>query len=107
MCYLFLFIFRYESLYDVLNQAFITMGSEKLLRIAVGKRSQPCPVHDDFRIIAVAEQDHAYQQLDLPLLNRLEKQLLRHSDVCRSVPGTPVFRVVSTMQYISRRVAMI
>ena len=75
----------YEALYDVLNQAFVTRvidgHAEKFLRLAVGKRSQLCPVHERFRMIAVAEQEHAYNSLDLPLLNRLEKQLLRHSDV--------------------------
>jgi hypothetical protein len=30
----------------------------------------------------VAEREHAYANLDLPLLNRLEKQLLTHADVC-------------------------
>jgi len=76
----------YEALYDVLNQAFVTrmMGDveQKFLRLAVGKRSQLCPVHPEFRLIAVTEREHAYNNLDLPLLNRLEKQLLRHSDVC-------------------------
>lgn len=79
----------YEALYDVLNQAFVrreTGGPEgsvqKFLRLAIGKRSQLCPVHDRFRIIAVAEQEHAYRNLDLPLLNRLEKQLLKHTDLC-------------------------
>ena len=61
----------YEALYDVLNQAFVrreTGGPEgsvqKFLRLAIGKRSQLCPVHDRFRIIAVAEQEHARQTAD-------------------------------------------
>ena len=76
----------YEALYDVLNQAFVTRMAgtqvQRFLRLAVGKRSQLCPVHPSFRLIAVTEMEHAYNELDLPLLNRLEKQLLRHSDVC-------------------------
>jgi hypothetical protein len=78
----------------VLNQAFVTRELEgsvqHFLRLAVGKRSQLCPVHPKFRIIAVVEQEHAYNELDLPLLNRLEKQLLKHTDLCeeRKKTGT-------------------
>ena len=66
----------YESLYDVLNQRYVTRTSHetgkehKMLRLAVGARSQLCPVQEGFRIVVVAEQGHAYENLDLPLLNR-------------------------------------
>eukprot|EP01060_Flectonema_neradi_P020833 TRINITY_DN2832_c5_g1_i4.p1 TRINITY_DN2832_c5_g1~~TRINITY_DN2832_c5_g1_i4.p1 ORF type:complete len:4086 (+),score=767.97 TRINITY_DN2832_c5_g1_i4:3344-15601(+) len=76
----------YESLYDVLNQRYVTRTARetgkvhKMLRLAVGARSQLCPVQEGFRIIVVAEQDHAYENLDLPLLNRFEKQVLTFQD---------------------------
>ena len=76
----------YESLYDVLNQRYVTStvlasGKEqKMLRLAIGSRSQLCPVEDGFRIVVVAEQSHADNNLDLPLLNRFEKQSLDFSD---------------------------
>ena len=76
----------YESLYDVLNQRYVTRTSHetgkehKMLRLAVGSRSQLCPVQEGFRIVVVAEQDHAYENLDLPLLNRFEKQVLSFKD---------------------------
>ena len=66
----------YEALYDVLNQRFLyktdqaTGKIEKRLRLAIGARSDLCFVADGFRIIVVVEQDHAYNDLDLPLLNR-------------------------------------
>lgn len=70
----------YESLYDVLNQRYVVRTSEgrtrKSLRLAIGARSQLCPVEDGFRIIVVVEKDHAYENLDLPLLNRFEKFLV-------------------------------
>ena len=46
-----------------------------MLRLAIGSRSSLCPVVDGFRLIVVAEQDYAYRSLDLPLLNRFEKQV--------------------------------
>ena len=48
----------------------------KMLRLAIGTRSQLCQVADGFKVIVVVEQRHAYDKLDLPLLNRFEKQLL-------------------------------
>ncbi len=38
-------------------------------------------VEDGFKIVVIVEADHAYENLDLPLLNRFEKQLLRPSDL--------------------------
>ncbi|KAJ9458845.1 hypothetical protein DIPPA_15027 [Diplonema papillatum] len=76
----------YESLYDVLNQRYVTRtivetGKEKkMLRLAIGSRSQLCPVEDGFKIVVVAETAHAHENLDLPLLNRFEKQILNFAD---------------------------
>ena len=72
----------YEALYDVLNQRYISKKDKasgrlrKMLRLAIGSRSQLCAVEKGFKIVVVVEQGHAYDNLDLPLLNRFEKQLL-------------------------------
>jgi hypothetical protein len=70
----------YESLYDVLNQRYsfnVKDGiTTKMLRLAIGAKSQLCPVKEGFRIIVIIDKDHAYNDLDLPLLNRFEKQVL-------------------------------
>ena len=76
----------YEALYDVLNQRYVKERSKtgevrRMLRVAVGMRSALCPVHDNFKLIAVVEAKHAYEALDLPLLNRFEKQVLVPSSV--------------------------
>jgi hypothetical protein len=77
----------YESLYDVLNQRYVTRTDPKtgslkrMLRLAIGPRSQLCPVSDGFRIIVIVDQNHAYENLDLPLLNRFEKQVLMYDSV--------------------------
>jgi hypothetical protein len=77
----------YESLYDVLNQRYVrqrdpeTGVEHRLLRLAMGSRSQLCPVENDFKLIVIVQQSHAYDHLDLPLLNRFEKQILSPGDV--------------------------
>lgn len=51
----------YEALYDVLNQRYITRTSsstgkvKRMLRLAIGARSQLCPVAPGFRIVVIAE----------------------------------------------------
>jgi len=66
----------FEALYDVLNQRYlsktdpVTGVQASFLRLAIGTRSQLCPVAPGFRIVVVTEQDHAYGHLDLALLNR-------------------------------------
>ena len=77
----------YEALYDVLNQRYLikhdqaTGKSVRLLRLAIGSRSSLCHVEPGFRIIVIAEKDYAYRELDLPLLNRFEKQILTPAEV--------------------------
>jgi hypothetical protein len=76
----------YESLYDVLNQRYVTKtdkhGKQKrMLRLAIGTRSQLCPCAAGFRIIVIVGETKCYQSLDLPLLNRFEKQLFATYDL--------------------------
>lgn len=77
----------YEALYDVLNQRYVintdaaTGVDVRMLRLAIGSRSQLCKVENGFKIVVIVEQDHAYRSLDLPLLNRFEKQVLCPTDV--------------------------
>ena len=95
----------YEALYDILNQRYLlkkvsfffysfffipfpfplshldfqknhTTGEvEKLLRLAIGSRSSLCHVSPGFKVVVVVEKEVAYRNLDLPLLNRFEKQV--------------------------------
>ena len=76
----------YEALYDVLNQRYLFKKDKagvtrRMLRLAIGSRSQLCTVADSFKIVVIVEQDHAYRNLDLPLLNRFEKQVFCATDV--------------------------
>jgi hypothetical protein len=53
----------------------------KFLRLAVGTRSQQCRVSKGFRVVLVVERHQAYHELDLPLLNRFEKQVMLAENV--------------------------
>lgn len=72
----------YEALYDVLNQRYVQKTDSesdkvrKMLRLAIGSKSQLCNVHEDFKMIVIVDQNHATANLDTPLLNRFEKQML-------------------------------
>ena len=80
----------YEALYDVLNQRYLikrdteTGKEQRLLRLAIGSRSSLCPVESGFRIVVIAEQSYAYRELDLPLLNRFEKQVFTPTEMISS-----------------------
>jgi len=77
----------YESLYDVLNRRFVTRVDPKTgraqscLRLAIGARSHLCPVAPSFKVVVIAEEEHALANLDLPLLNRFEKMTFGVEDV--------------------------
>lgn len=91
----------FESLYDVLNQRYVyktdieTGIEKKMLRLALGPRSQLCPVSDGFKLIVIVDQQQAYDSLDLPLLNRFEKQVLFPRDLLNSEGATIALNMLS------------
>lgn len=71
----------YGSLYDMLNQNYISVGSKKNCRIALGPYSNPmCHVHEDFKCIVLVEESKL-DFSDPPFLNRFEKQQFRFEDM--------------------------
>ena len=68
----------YESLYDMLNQHYTVYQGQRFVRLALGKHSRLCPVHDDFRVIVVVDCEDAFNRLAPPLLNRFEKQVFQN-----------------------------
>ncbi|XP_078382607.1 E3 ubiquitin-protein ligase rnf213-alpha-like isoform X3 [Oculina patagonica] len=66
----------YESLYDALNQYYVTFGGEKYVDLGLGNHRVKCRVHKDFRLIVIAEKDVVYNNFPIPLINRLEKHFL-------------------------------
>ncbi|KAL9988404.1 hypothetical protein ACROYT_G002842 [Oculina patagonica] len=66
----------YESLYDALNQYYVYFGGQKYVDLGLGTHRVKCRVHDDFKLIVIAEKDVVYNNFPIPLINRLEKHYL-------------------------------
>ncbi|XP_060597666.1 E3 ubiquitin-protein ligase rnf213-alpha-like [Ruditapes philippinarum] len=66
----------YESLYDALNQYYVSFGDVRYVDLGLGTHRVKCPVHPDFRLIVVAEKQTVYEKFPIPLINRLEKHFL-------------------------------
>ena len=69
----------YESLYDALNQFYYKFGdNEKFVDLGLGTQRIKCLVHDEFRLIVIADKNIVYdtKRFPIPLVNRLEKHCL-------------------------------
>jgi len=66
----------YESLYDALNQCFVSLGGNYYVDLGLGTHKVKSRVKDEFRLIVIEEENIVYTQFPPPLLNRLEKHCL-------------------------------
>ncbi|KAK2835329.1 hypothetical protein Q5P01_015813 [Channa striata] len=66
----------YESLYDALNQYYVTLGGQKYVDLGLGTHRVKCRVHENFRLIVIEEKEVVYEQFPIPLINRLEKHYI-------------------------------
>jgi energy-coupling factor transporter ATP-binding protein EcfA2 len=68
----------YESLYDALNQYYYEFAGQKYVDLGLGTHRVKCSVHENFRLIIIAEKSAVYdtKRFPIPLLNRLEKHFL-------------------------------
>ncbi|XP_065675221.1 E3 ubiquitin-protein ligase rnf213-alpha-like isoform X3 [Hydra vulgaris] len=66
----------YESLYDTLNQYYVSFGGKNYVELGIGTHKVQCRVHDDFRLIVIADKENVYNTFPIPLINRLEKHFL-------------------------------
>ena len=71
----------YGALYDMLNQHYTWFGGKKNCRVALGADSNPlCQVHPEFRCILLQDEEDL-DDVDAPLKQRCEKQILNITDV--------------------------
>ncbi|XP_077980160.1 E3 ubiquitin-protein ligase rnf213-alpha-like [Glandiceps talaboti] len=66
----------YESLYDALNQYYVYFGGQRYVDLGLGTHRVKCRVHNEFRLIVVADKEVVYERFPIPLINRLEKHFL-------------------------------
>jgi len=66
----------YESLYDTLNQCFVSLGDNYYVDLGLGTHRVKSRVKEEFRLIIIEEKNVVYTQFPTPLLSRLEKHCL-------------------------------
>lgn len=66
----------YESLYDALNQCFVSLGGNYYVDLGLGTHRVKSRVKEEFHLIIIEEKDVVYTQFPTPLLSRLEKHCL-------------------------------
>lgn len=73
----------YESLYDVLNQYYYEFAGQKYVDLGLGRHRIKASVHDNFRLIVIAEKEAVYdtKRFPIPLINRLEKHFLSAANI--------------------------
>ncbi|XP_076009047.1 E3 ubiquitin-protein ligase rnf213-alpha-like isoform X2 [Genypterus blacodes] len=74
----------YESLYDALNQYYVTLGGQKYVDLGLGTHRVKCRVHKNFKLIVIEEKEVVYKHFPIPLINRLEKHYLDINTVLRN-----------------------
>ena len=71
----------YESLYDALNQYYMHIYGNRYIDLGLGTHRVKCKVHDDFKLIIIADKETVFQNFPPPLVNRLEKHTLLISTI--------------------------
>ena len=71
----------YESLYDALNQYYMEMNNQRYIDLGLGTHRMKCRVHNEFKLIVVADTETVRKRFPTPLINRLEKHFLTVSTV--------------------------
>ena len=71
----------YESLYDALNQYYMKIYNQRYVDLGLGTHRMKCRVHENFKLIVIADKETVYSTFPTPLINRLEKHFLTMSTV--------------------------
>ena len=71
----------YESLYDALNQYYMKIYNQRYVDLGLGTHRMKCRVHENFKLIVIADKETVYTTFPTPLINRLEKHFLTMSTV--------------------------
>ena len=71
----------YESLYDALNQHYVTFADQRYVDLGLGGHRVKCRIAPRFRLIVIEEKQTVYDEFPIPLINRLEKHILDMSSI--------------------------
>ena len=107
----------YESLYDALNQHYVTFAGQRYVDLGLGGNRVKCRIAKDFRLIVIEDKNVVYDEFPIPLINRLEKYIFTsesiligdHLEVARRIEGwvnmftkvdIPMHKVRSMKQFV-------
>ena len=71
----------YESLYDALNQHYVTLAGQRYVDLGLGGHRVKCRVAKKFKLIVIEEKEVVYKEYPIPLINRLEKHVFEMGSV--------------------------
>ena len=71
----------YESLYDALNQHYVTFAGQRYVDLGLGGHRVKCRVSKEFRLIVIEDKDVVYNEFPIPLINRLEKYVFTSESI--------------------------
>jgi len=71
----------YESLYDALNQHYVTFAGQRYVDLGLGGHRVKCRIAKKFRLIVIEEKNIVYEKFPIPLINRLEKHVFEMKSV--------------------------
>ena len=71
----------YESLYDALNQHYVTFAGQRYVDLGLGGHRVKCRIATNFRLIVIEEKEVVYNNFPIPLINRLEKHVFEMNSV--------------------------
>ena len=71
----------YESLYDLLNQCYTRLPRGRYIDLGMRSHRIRCRVHEDFRLIIIADHNKVFTTFPSALINRLEKHFVLSSTI--------------------------
>lgn len=71
----------YESLYDLLNQCYTILPRGRYIDLGMRSHRIRCRVHEDFRLIIIADRLKVFSLFPSALINRLEKHFVLSSTI--------------------------
>ena len=71
----------YESLYDALNQHYVTFADQRYVDLGLGGHRVKCRIAREFRLIVIEDKNVVYDEFPIPLINRLEKYVFTSENI--------------------------
>ena len=88
----------YESLYDALNQHYVTLAGQRYVDLGLGGHRVKCRVAKKFKLVVIEEKEIVYEDYPIPLINRLEKHVFEMSSILTEDEKAIVSRLKSWIE---------